>query len=273
MTHFRLSAFVHFFVKAVEEFESKELLAAVKDLASALHLVMKALDDCGVAPQLKQLQHEANMLGLANVTVFGEAAAVIVRGADFYNEIVATMAAVKAHDYKSAGQQLGQLLYTLSKWTTGHSCTSDGCYVLEGVMQFIGIFDGSFKQCEMDLKFAAANFSTGFNDMIDSHHGILNYKHDDEKIKAGIKAFGLGFDAVAASVSACHMQEVATVLAALAARLGLTPELSWLEAVLKILIEGVQVEHEIGDACTDYASGNYAGFGYNLARLIKTLLL
>merc|ERR1711924_160003 len=105
------------------------------------------------------------------------------------------------------------------------------------------------------------------------HHGIFNYKHDDGKIKAGIKAFGLGFDAVAASVSACHMQQVAELLAALAARLGLTPEVAWLEEVLKILIEGVQVEHEIGDACTDYAAGNWAGFGYNLARLLKTLLL
>ena len=50
------------------------------------------------------------------------------------------------------------------------------------------------------------------------------------------------------------------------------PEVSFIEEVLHILIEGVEIEKEIGDACEDYADQNWPGFGFNLAKLIKTLL-
>lgn len=50
------------------------------------------------------------------------------------------------------------------------------------------------------------------------------------------------------------------------------PEVGWLEELLHILIEGVHIEQEVGDACVDYGDGNWAGFGYNIAKLVKTLL-
>ena len=42
--------------------------------------------------------------------------------------------------------------------------------------------------------------------------------------------------------------------------------------MLHILIEGVQIEEEISAACEDFAAGNWAGFGYELAKLLKLLL-
>jgi hypothetical protein len=55
-------------------------------------------------------------------------------------------------------------------------------------------------------------------------------------------------------------------------KLGLVPEVSFIEEVLHILIDGVQIENEIGDACEDYADQNWPGFGYNLAKLVETLV-
>ena len=62
------------------------------------------------------------------------------------------------------------------------------------------------------------------------------------------------------------------MLEKLAVKLGIAPEISGLMEILHILINGVNIENEIGDACDDYASKNWVGFGYNVARLVKTLV-
>ena len=49
-------------------------------------------------------------------------------------------------------------------------------------------------------------------------------------------------------------------------------QVAWVEEALKILIEGVEIEQEVGTACVDYSEGNWVGFGYNIAKLIKTLV-
>ena len=42
--------------------------------------------------------------------------------------------------------------------------------------------------------------------------------------------------------------------------------------LLPILIEGKEIEEEIGAACVAYSDGNWVGFGYNIAKLVKTLI-
>ena len=83
---------------------------------------------------------------------------------------------------------------------------------------------------------------------------------------------GAGMKLVSKGVGDCHLQEFADLLEKLAVKLGLTPEISWLEDLLTIVIDGVQIEDEIGDACQDYSDGNWVGFGYNVAKLVKTLV-
>ena len=73
------------------------------------------------------------------------------------------------------------------------------------------------------------------------------------------------------AVSACHVQDLAEMLAALAAKLGASPEIEVVEEALKIIIEGVSIEQEIALACEDFADSNWVGFGFELAKLIKTL--
>lgn len=55
-------------------------------------------------------------------------------------------------------------------------------------------------------------------------------------------------------------------------KLGIAPDVQFIEDVLKILIDGVEIEQEIGSACLDYSEGSWVGFGYNLAKLVKTLI-
>jgi len=142
-----------------------------------------------------------------------------------------------------------------------------------GVLTFLGDISGSIKTCENDFKTAWTDFGQGVADFHDSHHNIVfHFKHDKDEIKAGLKAFGDGFHKISAAVGDCHLQEFAELLEKLATKLGIAPEISLVEELLHVLIEGKKIEDEIGDACDSFASKNYPGFGFNLARLIKTLL-
>merc|ERR1711988_1906935 len=99
---------------------------------------------------------EANVFGIANVS---GVESIIVHGADFYEEVYSAFKAFESHDYRSAGQDMGKILNTLSTWTSGHACTSDVCYVVLGVLQFMGDVDGSFKECEADLNYSWTNLT------------------------------------------------------------------------------------------------------------------
>merc|ERR550514_2509181 len=70
----------------------------------------------------------------------------------------------------------------------------------------------------------------------------------------------------------CHLVELADILEKLAVKLGLSPEVTYIEEVIKILIEGVSIEREISDACNAWDDKNWPSFGYNLIKIIKQLL-
>merc|ERR1711907_749101 len=108
-------------------------------------------------------------------------------------------------------------------------------------------------------------------------HGIAGFQKEVlrqrlESVGYWTQLGGKGMKKIADAVTDCHLEEIAELLSQLAVKLGIVPEVGWLEELLHILIEGVHIEEEVGDACVDYGNGNWAGFGYNIAKLVKTLL-
>ena len=132
------------------------------------------------------------------------------------------------------------------------------------------------RACEADFKLAFTNLTAAVELFTDQDKtkssGIFHFNTNKDDIKKAVGDIGFAFRDVAHGVSDCHLAELAQLLADLAEKLGIAPELQWVEELLKILIDGVEVENEIADACQDYSEGNWVGFGYNLARLIKTLV-
>jgi hypothetical protein len=249
---------------------------ALQYWATGLNSVAQSVQDCGAAEEMQYLQQEANALGFGNITALGDAASILVHGADFYEELFATFQEFATHDYKAAGSNLGKVLNQLSQWTKGHACTNDFCYVVVGVMEFFGEFQGSVGACKADFEGAWADFKFGAGNLTNSTHSgiehIFNLNHDAKAVKIGINDIGLGMHLVAKGVGDCHLQALADLIEKLAIKLGLAPEVSFIETLLKILIDGVEIEEEIGDACQDYSSGNWVGFGYNVAKIVKSLL-
>jgi uncharacterized protein YukE len=255
-----------------------DIKGAVKDWSSGLNVIAHAITDdsgCGIAKQLGLLAHEANALGLANVTILKDAekiAKIVLHGASFEEDLFAALTAFENHDARGAGTALGKVLDTLTQWTTGKGCdSSNACFVLEGIITLVADGAGSFKQCEADIKETWGNISAAFKEF-DDGKSFWHFKHNRDAIRAGVRDLGNAMHDLARSVTDCHLQEIADLLLKLATKLGLAPEISWIEEVLHILIEGVHIENEIGDACDDYSNKNYIGFGYNVAKLVYTLV-
>jgi len=101
---------------------------------------------------------------------------------------------------------------------------------------------------------------------------LKGFTKNKTAISAGVGDIGKGIEDLAHSVSDCHLEDLLDILTKLATKLGTKPEIEVVEEILKILIDGVQIEEEIASALEDYADQNWAGFGYNLIKLIKTLL-
>jgi hypothetical protein len=278
------------FVAGAASIGKKDISGALSYWAAGLNYVAKSTSDCGLASELKFMEQEANVLGFGNVSILGDAAQIIIHGSDFYEDVYAAFEAIEKHDYRTAGSEMGQIMNQLSQWTTGHSCTSPICYVVTGIMQYLGDIEGDIKNCKVDLEQSWGNFTAAYGQLHKSSALELTlssraqrtqnylssrdfgFNTDPAHIKAGIRDIGFGFEDIAKSVSDCHLQELSEILASLAAKLGLTPEIQFLEDVLKILINGVEIENEIGSACVDWSNDNWVGFGYNVIALVKHLL-
>ena len=53
----------------------------------------------------------------------------------------------------------------------------------------------------------------------------------------------------------CHIEQLAEVLAAVAAKLGASPEVELVEEALKIIVQGVEIERELAAACERASAG------------------
>ena len=249
--------------------------AALTYWAAGLHDVASSVGDCHLADELDFVAKEAQVLGFGQIKILGEAAQVLVHGADFYDELYGALQAIESHDYRSAGADLGKAMNELSQWTKGHACTSDFCYVVLGIFEYLGDIEGDIRMCESDFELAYHNFSAAVGVMKKSATSIgssFPFSTDVSKLKQGIRDIGYGLLDVANGVKDCHLTQLAAILEKLATKLGLAPEVQWVETFLKIVIDGVQIEREVGAACVDYSDGNWVGFGYNLAKLVKTLI-
>jgi len=264
------------FVLGAQQFKLNQYKNGVQSFASSLNTVAKAVGDCGLQSEFQYIIQEANVLGLANITAsWGNDMNILVHGADFYQLLFRTVQDAEAHDWRSAGGDLQAVMSQLSQWTGKHACTSDFCYVVVGVFQFLGDIKGSVKECESDFKGAWGDFQQAYANFSENSHSsweVWKWSHDKSVVRAGVHALGQGMQEVSKGVGDCHVEEFADILARLAAKLGIAPEVSWIEEVLHIVINGVKIENEVGTALVDWSNRNWPGFGYNIALLIKTLL-
>lgn len=269
-----LKSTIDYFTQAAAAMETGDYDSSVHLLAAGLSSVSTSVAACGLSSEMSYIKHEAQTLGFSNVTSkISTTVQVLVHGVDLYSEIRLAVSQMKSHDYRSAGESLQVVMDSMYKWTGKHVCTGDHCYIVVGILQYMGSMQGSVEECEADFKGAWADFKVAASNFSDSHESkILHWSHDKKAIQMGVRALGDGMHLVSKGVGDCHLQEFSSLLESLAVRLGLLPEVTWIEELLHILIEGVKVEDEIGSALTCWADENWPGFGYNLAKLLKTLL-
>jgi len=271
-----LSAAQYDFLAGTDSMMRLDFDGALSFYSNGLQTVTRSVADCGMARELIFLEQEANMLALGNATVLGKAASIISFGADFFTELYAAQKAFEAGDYRTVGHELGKVMTALGQWTEAHACKQPFCYVVSGIMQYVGEIEGSIQACEMDFEHSFLNFTEGFGKIgtavVKTDAGDFHFNSNLEEIVAGVHMFGMGMKDVAQGVGDCHFVELSALLIKLSHKFSLAPEIGWLQEILHILIDGKHIEQEIGDACLAFGGHNYPAFGFNLAKLIKELV-
>ena len=233
--------------------KKNDALNALKYWSAGLDDVAKSVKDCGVAQELQVFENEAQLLGFGNISIVDDAVKILVHGADFYDNFYQAVQDIERHDWRSAGSEFGKVINQLAQWTEGHACTNDFCYVVLGVFQFLGDIEGDVRACEADFKLAFTNLTQAAELFTDhdktSSSGIFHFNANKDDVKKAVGDIGYAFRDIAHGVSDCHLAELAQLLADLAEKLGIAPEIQWVEELLKILIDGVEIENEIADAC------------------------
>merc|ERR1711871_1505238 len=172
------------FTTGAQFFENKKYFEALNSWAAALNTVATSVKDCGIEDETKYFEQEANLLGYANFSsVVGKDMQILLHGVDFYEELYAALKDIEQHDYRGAGGNLQKVMNQLAQWTEKHACTSDFCYIVVGVFQFLGDMEGSVKTCEADFKNAFGDFKSAWHSFAESHGGIFHWKRNEDDIR------------------------------------------------------------------------------------------
>lgn len=246
-------------------------LVGLKQFATGLSEISDTIDACGITKELNFIKQEANVLGLGNLTILNGVISVLVHGQQFGSEVGQGFTYFFSGDYRDAAQELGKAMNDLSKWTTGHLCTSPVCYIVNGVLQYFQDLASDVKTCGNDLEDEWKDFGNAFK-ALGGNGSVWKWDPSVQNIKKGVADVGQGLHALAASVSDCHLAQLAEIIEALAVKLGLVPEVAWVEELLHILIDGVEIVDELASACTDYANSNWPAFGYEIVKIISSFV-
>merc|ERR1712232_1416146 len=111
------------------------------------------------------MEQEANRLGLGNISEVDGVVRILVQGSDFYGELYNAMASMEQHDFRAAGAELAGVLKELNTWTHGHLCETNVCYVLSGVMQYLGSVQDDAKASKMDALDAWRGLENAYKDL------------------------------------------------------------------------------------------------------------
>ena len=298
------------FVNAVNDFKSKKNEDGVRSLAHGLRMVGKALTDCGLGEELDFIAKEADVFGLAGVTIIDEARevySIVVHGFDFYDNVLDMVVDFEKKDWKSAGGEIHAIVDQLSIWSNGHVCQRSACYIVEGIMEFEKVLEGDIKQCEADFVDAWSMFTAAvneFSDNVSAANAVSDYLNSPstatsrktlaafgavdlstfsdsdmeilktqlaDNIKQAVKDIGLGLEDVAKGVGDCHLDDLAKLLEKLAGSMAF-PVVSWISNIIHVLVNSVEIVEDIGEACVDFGDDNWVRFGFDIAKLIKVLV-
>merc|ERR1712232_870630 len=224
-----------YFHDGVVAWSTGQQSVALRNFGSGLGELAKDVDVCGVKDQIDFVIHEASVFGLANFTVIGgEIISAIVHGEDLAKNIGDGFVAILDGNYRDAGADFGKAMNVLSDWTTGHLCALPICYIVSGVLQYFTDLGHDLKRCEGDFVSEWTNFSAAFHELsgYDDH---FEWDKSTKNITAGLLHISGGLHALGSSVKDCHLEELSKILTAMAVKLGLVPEITFVVDMLKIL--------------------------------------
>eukprot|EP00933_Yihiella_yeosuensis_P033295 TRINITY_DN2702_c0_g2_i2.p1 TRINITY_DN2702_c0_g2~~TRINITY_DN2702_c0_g2_i2.p1 ORF type:complete len:854 (-),score=217.97 TRINITY_DN2702_c0_g2_i2:36-2597(-) len=259
------------FISSAKLFSKGQAADALKVWSDSVNNAADAVSACGVEQEMDFLKQESNVLGLGNVSGLEKGVSILVHGRDYWEDIFGAVQAIASHDYTSAGRKIGQVLKDLNTWTRGRLCATPICYVVNGITQFLQNDLEDLKQCKKDYQDAWQSFKSAFDELHDKRAPLFAFMQNQTKVEDGMHLIGHGLNDLASSIQDCHMADLANLLSMLGAKFGMAPKIQWLGKLIKVMMDGVNVEKELADALESFSEKNWPEFGYSLVKILKEI--
>eukprot|EP01029_Cantina_marsupialis_P027512 TRINITY_DN7711_c0_g1_i1.p1 TRINITY_DN7711_c0_g1~~TRINITY_DN7711_c0_g1_i1.p1 ORF type:complete len:950 (+),score=285.81 TRINITY_DN7711_c0_g1_i1:122-2971(+) len=246
--------------KAVTQFEaaassmrSYNYHGVIQNMGAALNELAQGIKECHLPEISALIEEEAKRISGASVQI-GGTVKIIVNDADIFQDIYGAIMAFEQKDWGTFGMRLGSLLQRMQQT----SCTTEGCYILEGLLQSMQIVASDMGECKADLVAAVGLFNDG----------VSSFKSKD--YRNAVTNFATGLDKIAIAVADCHLTESSQFIQTEAEKLHLG-NVSWLGKAVKIVVYGADVYEDVFDTVMAFEHKDLSAAGQSLGDLLSKL--
>lgn len=234
-------------------FKQKQYGLGIQSMATGLTKYGDAVRACGVPEVGSLITEYAQRLFGVNITFIGPTVQILLEGVDIFTDIDAFANAMVAKDYAHAAGALASLIGEIKLL----GCRTPACQILESMLEILQIVLQDVHVCETDLDGAMRYFDKAVADW------------DAKKYQAALYDIADSLATMGTAVRDCGVPELAVLLDNMAALLHFG-QIN-LEAVVKMIVAGVDIYDEAYACIKDYEVKNWRAFGRDLGTLIKTL--
>eukprot|EP01027_Heterolobosea_sp_BB2_P020520 GEZU01029275.1.p1 GENE.GEZU01029275.1~~GEZU01029275.1.p1 ORF type:complete len:892 (-),score=374.14 GEZU01029275.1:181-2856(-) len=242
------------FSSAASQFSSAQYEQAVASLAAGLHQLAEAAGQCQLPAIATLIEDEASRLGLANVTFLDNDVQIIINGADIYNDVYNAVQCWIKGDYYGAGSAIGQLIQEIQLL----SCDSTVCDVVNGLLRGLQLIAQDMGKCKNDLDGAYDDFVQAASDF------------KNKQYTASVQTLAASLNEIAQALQQCNLPQFAQLISTEAQKLGIA-NITEINNVVHIVVQGADVYSEIYDAINAWESQNYLAFGRDIGSLLNML--
>eukprot|EP00357_Protocruzia_adherens_P000288 CAMPEP_0114981338 /NCGR_PEP_ID=MMETSP0216-20121206/5488_1 /TAXON_ID=223996 /ORGANISM="Protocruzia adherens, Strain Boccale" /LENGTH=1455 /DNA_ID=CAMNT_0002342997 /DNA_START=218 /DNA_END=4585 /DNA_ORIENTATION=+ len=261
-------------VNAVELFSkggAHDVEQALKEIASAFSQVPTAISTCTTAV------HDAETLA-AEIKTFASplsflwkvGKSLIVNGVEIYDDVKTGIEDFEDKQYHDFGFQIGLALGTVLNGTQKtddalSQATSEGLQIVEGLLE--GALNG------LSLSDIISCFNDAKNVITESVSAVeLFSKGGASDVEQALKEIAQAFSEVPSAISTCTTayKDAETLVNMIE---GFASPLSFAYKVGKsLIVNGVEIYHDIDTAVSDFHAGNYKQFGYEIGVALGTVV-
>eukprot|EP00762_Andalucia_godoyi_P003186 ANDGO_01102.mRNA.1 hypothetical protein len=243
------------FATAAQYFEQGKEQQGVWVLAEAMAEFSTSMSACKVEGVADWIMKLAQKIGHTDVEWIHDAAVVLVNGVNIADDLSQIAKDFSQKNYGQMGTDLGALVLDISQSTP---CANGACDLLTGMLKIAGVLVNDLGACKDNLGKAWSTIQSGVA------------AFENKQYETAVSDLASGLDQIAVAAGPCNIEGLATLIEDEAKTLGVA-NVQWIGQSVSIVVGSLDIYSDLYSAVEDWNSGNFNGFGADIAALLGTL--